>query len=74
MPDDFSGTCGDALMLLALNRIEQENRNQIASQFVNDSKGNIDMYTSLMTNPDIECAIAYNISQKSDDGKRWESL
>lgn len=24
LPEDFNGTCGDALMLLALRRLEQE--------------------------------------------------
>ena len=32
LPDDFTGTCGEALMLLAKYRLEQESRNKIRSE------------------------------------------
>ena len=31
LPDDFNGTCGEALMLLAKYRLEQENKNKIGT-------------------------------------------
>ena len=32
LPDNFNGTCGDALMLLAKYRLEQESKNKIGSE------------------------------------------
>ena len=32
LPEDFNGTCGDALMLLALRRLEQEKEQNVVNR------------------------------------------
>ncbi len=32
LPEDFNGTCGDALMLLALRRLEQEKKQNVINR------------------------------------------
>lgn len=45
LPDDFTGTCGDALMLLAKYRLEKEKGNQIGKNFAHDEDGSEDLYS-----------------------------
>lgn len=55
LPEDFNGTCGDALMLLALRRLEQEERRAILKD--SDDESRIDNFW----NSDKKCTIAYCI-------------
>ena len=69
LPDDFDGTLGDALMLLAKKRLEAESKNKI-----NRENNDSDCYTTLVNNDDIKCSIKYALCKLSEDGTKWESL
>ena len=61
LPDDFNGTCGDALMLLAKYRLEQESKNKIGSEseLLKKDDGSEDLYTSLVSNNDRKATLAH---------------
>lgn len=69
LPDDFEGTLGDALLLLANHRLQAEKNKRI-------NKEDIDMscYDKLRDKTDIKCAIKYSLSRVSEDGTQWETL
>ena len=69
LPDDFEGTLGDALLLLANYRLQVEKSKSI-------NKENIDVpcYDNLRDKTDIKCAIKYSLSRVSEDGMKWETL
>lgn len=69
LPDDFEGTLGDALMLLAKKRLESESKEKI-----NKEDNDFDCYTTLLSNRDIKCSIKYSLCKLSDDGTKWETL
>ena len=69
LPDDFDGTLGDALMLLAKKRLEAESKNK-----VNREDNDSDCYTTLVNNEDIKCSIKYALYKLSEDGTKLESL
>lgn len=56
LPEDFNGTCGNALMLLAIHRIEQEKQQTIANETNNENR------VSDFWNSDKKCTMAYCIS------------
>ena len=55
LPEDFNGTCGDALMLLALRRLEQEKEQNV----VNRTNSAYDLYD--FWNSDEKCMLTYYI-------------
>ena len=63
LPDDFDGTLGDALMLLAKKRLKAESKNKINKED-NDS----DCYITLVNNDDIKRSIKYALCKLSKDG------
>ena len=69
LPNDFNGTLGDALMLLAKCRLNAEENNKINLKDVN-----ISCYDSLYMDNNISCSIKYTLSKLSEDGSRWENL
>ena len=69
LPDDFDGTLGDALMLLAEYRLKCE-----ASQKVNQEDPNITCYEALEKDDNIKCSIKYFLTKRSEDGTQWEVL
>ena len=69
LPDDFEGTLGDALMLLARRRLESESQNK-----VNREDNEKDCYTTLASKDDIKCSIKYALCKLSEDGTKWENL
>lgn len=70
LPDDFNGSLGEALMLLAQYRLKCEENQKIK----NMDKCDTDTYASLMTNNESKCSIAYSICQLSEDGSKWEQI
>lgn len=66
LPDDFEGTCGEALMLLAKYRLEKEKINNIC---IDDSIDN--PYENLIENDNIKCTIKYNLLKLSEDKTKW---
>ena len=56
LPEDFEGTCGNALMLLALHRLEQEERQSISNETNNENR------VTDFWNSDRKCTMAYRIS------------
>lgn len=40
LPEDFNGTCGNALMLLALHRLEREEEQTISNETNNENRVN----------------------------------
>lgn len=56
LPKDFNGTCGNALMLLALHRLEQEERQSILNEAKNENR--VDDFW----NSDRKCTMGYCIS------------
>lgn len=69
LPDDFNGTLGDALMLLAKHRLQSE-----SNQDINKVDNDTNCYTELDNNNDILCSIKYALCKLSEDGTKWESL
>lgn len=69
LPDDFEGTLGDALMLLAKRRLESESQNK-----VNREDNEADCYTTLANKEDEKCFIKYALCKMSEDGTKWETL
>lgn len=69
LPDNFNGSLGDALMLLAKYRLQCE-----SDQSVNKVNNNIDCYRDLIENNDINCSIKYALCKLSNDGTKWENL
>lgn len=63
LPDDFTGTCGDALMLLAKYRLEKEKGNQIGKNFAHDEDGSEDLYSTLMSNNTQKATLSYCIQE-----------
>ncbi len=70
LPDDFEGSLGDALLLLANHRLEAEKNKGINRE----EDINIPCYDKLRTENDIKCAIKYSLSKVSEDGTKWETL
>jgi hypothetical protein len=66
LPDDFKGTLGEALSLLAEYRLNAEKENQIHTS-------DIDCYEILTKNNDIKCSIKYGIYELSKDNE-WELI
>ena len=69
LPDNFEGTLGDALMLLAKKRLEAESLNKVNREDVDS-----DCYTTLANKEDIKCSIKYALCKLSEDGTKWETL
>lgn len=69
LPDDFEGTLGDALLLLANYRLESEK-----TKSINRVDMDAPCYDELRNENDIKCAIKYSLSRVSEDGTRWETL
>lgn len=69
LPDDFHGTCGEALMLLAQYRLEQEEKNNINKENTVE-----DNYQYLLSNENIKCSIDYGLLKLTEDKKSWEKL
>lgn len=61
LPDDFNGTCGEALMLLAKYRLEQENKNKIGSEseLLKKDDGSEDLYTTLISKDNRKATLAH---------------
>ena len=70
LPDNFKGSLGDALMLLAQYRLKCEENQKI--NIINDCI--TDTYVSLMTDNESKCSITYGIFQLSEDNSRWEKI
>ena len=56
LPQDFEGTCGDALMLLALQRLEREQQQTTTNETNNDNS------IRDFWNSDRKCIMSYCIS------------
>lgn len=69
LPDDFDGSLGDALMLLAQYRLQCEADKKVNK--VNDYRS---CYIQLIETNGINCSIKYALCKISDDGTRWEAL
>ena len=61
LPYDFNGTCGEALMLLAKYRLEQENKNKIGAEneLLKKDDGSEDLYTTLVSKNDRKATLAH---------------
>lgn len=61
LPDDFNGTCGEALMLLAKYRLKQESENKIGSEseLLKKDDGSEDLYTSFISSDDRKATLAH---------------
>ena len=69
LPDDFEGTLGDALMLLAKHRLQSESNHKI-----NRKNNDTDCYIELRKDNDIRCSIKYALCKLSEDGTKWDML
>lgn len=69
LPDNFNGTLGEALLLLAQHRLQSEK-----SQKVNLETRDCNCYTKLINDNDIKCSIKYTLYKLSDDKTKWETL
>lgn len=71
LPDNFNGTLGEALLLLANYRLEKERKNKISD---NTDVDDWDSYTKLMENDEAKCTVEYALCKLSDDKTKWENL
>lgn len=69
LPDDFVGSCGDALMLLAQYRLEQEKNNKIDRHETCEGSA----YQWCVSLPNSKASISYAICEMNDDG-RWVTM
>lgn len=66
LPDDFTGTTGEALMLLAKYRLEQESKNkkiyniEETNCVIYKDNGEPNMYHSLLNNNKTKASLAYS--------------
>lgn len=70
LPDDFDGTLGDALMLLAKTRLESEAKNNIKAGIVDQPcYYNLvnDCYKALLNDNETKCAIKCSLCELSND-------
>lgn len=67
LPEDFNGTCGNALMLLGLYRIEQEEQQSISNETNNENR------IEDFWNSDKRCTMAYFISTEEAFRKMEEN-
>lgn len=70
LPDDFEGTLGEALMLLAQYRLEKEKTYAYIDTRVIEKT----TYDQLRNNPDSKCSITYALCKLSEDRTKWENL
>ena len=73
LPDNFNGTCGEALMLLAKYRLEQERKNKIGSknELLKKDDGSEDLYTSLVSNDDRKAALSHAIFELAEKSNTY---
>lgn len=69
LPDNFKGSLGEALMLLAQYRLECEK-----NQKIKEENSDVDCYNNLMKSNDKKCNMKYAMYQISEDGLRWEKI
>lgn len=69
LPDDFNGTLGEALLLLAQHRLQSE-----ANQKISLETKDCNCYTRLINDDGIRCSIKYALCKLSDDKTKWETL
>ena len=74
LPDDFNGTCGDALMLLAKYRLEKEKENQIGKNIVYKDDGSEDMFLSLMKNDIQKATLSYCIQELDKEDNTYKTV
>ena len=70
LPDDFNGTCGEALMLLAQYRLEQEKQSKIN---VTPKDLTNDCYKACLYAETGKAAITYQIYDLQDNGT-WKPM
>lgn len=75
LPDDFNGTIGEALMLLAEYKLEQEKKGVFipvkgSEDTVKNSK---DMYTELISNDDVKGALTWNYFKLDEESNTYQS-
>lgn len=66
LPENFNGTCGNALMLLGLHRLEQEKQQSISNE--NNNLNRIEDFW----NSDKRCTMVYCISTEEALSKTEE--
>ena len=69
LPDNFNGTCGEALMLLAKYRLEQENKNKIGAEneLLKKDDGSEDLYTTLVSKNDRKATLAHAVLKLDEE-------
>ena len=72
LPDDFNGSLGNALMLLAKYRLEKEMSSQIIRKDIEFQ--DCDCYKLLMEDDNSKCSITYGLFEWSDDNKQWNEI
>ena len=69
LPDDFEGTCGEALVLMSKYRLEQE-----AKEKINRDDDVDDKYKYFISNENIKCSLSYGLCKLNEDKTEWEAL
>jgi hypothetical protein len=72
LPDDFEGSLGDALSLLAEYRLKKEKENKITNRPFSPSLPTT--YEDLQNNDNAKCSVHYAIYKISEDGTSWEPI
>lgn len=73
LPDNFNGTCGEALMLLAKYRLEQENKNKIGAEneLLKKDDGSEDLYTTLVSKDDKKATLAHAFLKLDEEANTY---
>lgn len=76
LPDDFNGTCGKALMLLAKYRLEQENKNKIDSEnkLLKKKDGSNDLFSSLVSSDNRKATLGYALLKLDEETNTYVSV
>lgn len=71
LPDDFDGTIGEALMLFAEYKLEQEKKGVFIP--VEESENTADMYTELISNDNVKGALVWNYFKLDEESNTYQS-
>lgn len=71
LPDNFEGTLGEALNLLAQYRLQQEKFGSINHLTVTNES---DCYDDVINDNSIKCSMVCGLLKLSQDGSSWERM
>ena len=72
LPNNFDGSLGEALKLLADYTLEREKQNKVHDEIKTEE--NCDIYKNFVNNTEGKVSMNYNIYMLMDDGETWTEV